>query len=124
MADKNEKNRPDTTITLTPEAAEVLSQGFAHPIFQTYKPLRVFHAIGIFAIIKQLHSEGKQVSRTLIRDHCGVAYASIDPYVHILEELKLIEQLPDPIPKRRTKVLVPLTGPQTAKQTKPKTPKK
>ena len=99
----------DNSFILTPEATEVLSQGFTHPIFQKYKPLRVLHAIGIFAIIKQLHQEGRQVSRSVLRDHCSVAYAGIDPYVRILEELKLIEQRPDPIPQRRTKILVPLT---------------
>jgi hypothetical protein len=99
----------DTTFTLTPEAAAVLSQGLDHPIFQTYKPLRVFHAIGIFAVIKQLHADGRQVSKSLISAHCGVAYASIQPYIPILEELGLITEIPDPIPKRRTKILVPLT---------------
>lgn len=113
----------DNSFVLTPEATEVLSQGFTHPIFQTYKPLRVLHAIGIFAIIKQLHQEGRQVSRSVLRDHCRVAYAGIDPYVRILEELKLIEQLPDPIPQRRTKILVPLTVKKPKRATVPKTRK-
>jgi hypothetical protein len=116
------KTRPEPTFTLSVQAAQVISQGLGHPIFQRYKPNRVIQALGMYATIAQLYGEGKTVSRSVIRDHFGVNLGNLDKYVQILEELEMIEQLPDPVPKLRTKVLAPLTGTQ-AKAKKPKIPR-
>lgn len=113
------KARPEPTFTLSPQAAEVISQGLEHPIFQRYKPNRVIQALGMYATIAQLYGEGKTVSRSVIRDHFGVNLGNLDKYVQILEELKMIEQLPAPVPKLRTKVLAPLTGAQVEARSSP-----